>query len=320
MAIVRLGNQTFVAGNEEFSSNSRIEFGPGSEFKLHFIATSSGNVNQLGINYQDTSAANFAKLALYRLSDKALLGETDAFVPVDGENIIDMLSPATVTESERYAIAHISEDFTKIETDGSGAQSYAIDTSFTVSTAFPDPWTAAVGDNAPGIPVLFAQEASTAPDFTQRKGSTWDVTHGLGTITSATLNGIAITINSTGTGTVNLTDTSGIATSGEYDLVLGDGTSTETFTVQLNVIGLPAYTLNKNGSALGNLTGIKFRVTATGELDGTEILSANNLTATAGVLDEPLFLPTGDVDDVVTVSILTGANDGGAVQTTIELL
>jgi hypothetical protein len=150
----------------------------------------------------------------------------------------------------------------------------------------------------------------SGPDYTQRKNSSFDVTHGLGTITTATLYGAAITINTTGAGTVNLTDTSGITTSGEYNLILGDGAATETYTVQLNVIGLPVYTLNKDGAALGALTGIKAVVTATAELNGTELYSANNLTATAGVMDSGIYPDTGAVADVVTVSILTSAGDG----------
>jgi hypothetical protein len=153
-------------------------------------------------------------------------------------------------------------------------------------------------------------QTATGPDYTQRKGSTFDATHTLGTITTATLNAAAITINTTGAGTVNLTDTSGITTSGVYNLVLGDGAATQTYTVQLNVIGLPVYTLNKDGAALGALTGIKAVVTATAELNGTELYSANNLTATAGVMDSGIYPGTGAVADVVTVSILTSSGDG----------
>jgi hypothetical protein len=152
--------------------------------------------------------------------------------------------------------------------------------------------------------------ASVGSDYTQRKGSTFTATHTLGTITTATLYGAAITINSTGAGTVNLTDTSGITTSGVYNLVLGDGAATQTYTVQLNVIGLPVYTLNKDGAALGALTGIKAIVTATAELNGTELYSANNLTATAGVMDSGIYPNTGAVADVVTVSIMTSAGEG----------
>jgi hypothetical protein len=173
------------------------------------------------------------------------------------------------------------------------------------SRSFDINWSA----NQTGCYVAVAFNLSGA-DYTQRKGSTFDATHTLGTITTATLNAAAITINSTGAGTVNLTDTSGITTSGVYNLVLGDGAATETYTVQVDVIGLPAYTLNKDGAARGALTGIKAVVTATAELNGTELYSANNLTATAGVMDSGIYPNTGAVADVVTVSIMTSTGEG----------
>jgi hypothetical protein len=178
------------------------------------------------------------------------------------------------------------------------------------ATEDPSPFTAASDDSSSTITFAILDAAVAGPDYTQRKKSTFDATHTLGTITTATLNGVAITINSTGAGTVNLTDTSGITTSGVYNLVLGDGAATQTYTVQLNVIGLPVYTLNKDGAALGALTGIKAIVTATAELNGTELYSANNLTATAGVMDSGIYPDTGAVADVVTVSILTSSGDG----------
>ena len=75
--------------------------------------------------------------------------------------------------------------------------------------------------------------------------------------------------------------------------------------------GLPAYTLNKDGSPVGNLTGVKVRVTATGELNGTELYSVNNATTSAGVLSAiDLSATSAAVGDTVTVEILTGANEG----------
>jgi len=106
--------------------------------------------------------------------------------------------------------------------------------------------------------VIAATAAPVGPDYTQRKGSTFDAAHGLGTITTATLGGNAIQINTTGAGTVNLTDTSGITTSGEYPLVLGDGTGTETYTVQVNVVGLPSFNINKDGADQASLADVEF--------------------------------------------------------------
>ena len=163
----------------------------------------------------------------------------------------------------------------------------------------------------------------TGPDYTQRKGSTFTVTHGLGTAPdSVTINALACTIANATSTTVDVTVDAAITTSGEYDMVIEDtvAVTSETQTVQVNVVGLPAYTLNKDGSALGNLTGVKAVVTATGEIDGTELYSANDLTATAGVMDSGIYPATGEDGDAVTVSILTGAGEGITFNDALELL
>ena len=159
--------------------------------------------------------------------------------------------------------------------------------------------------------------AQSTPDYTQRKGSTWDATHGLGTITTATLNGNAITVNSTGAGTVNLTDTSGIATSGEYDLVLGDGTGTETYTVQLNVVGLTSYTIQKGGAPQPNLSDVEF-IVLTGVAGSRAIKEqiTGVTTDASGKTDEieisELSLGVGDPVTVVQQSSSVG---GGLLHT-----
>ena len=166
-------------------------------------------------------------------------------------------------------------------------------------------------------------EEAAGPDLTARKGSTFTVTHGLGTAPdSVTINALACTITNATTTTVDVTVDAAITTSGEYDMVIEDtvAVTSETQTVQVNVVGLPAYTLNKDGSALGNLTGVKAVVTATGEIDGTELYSANDLTATAGVMDSGIYPATGEDGDAVTVSILTGAGEGITFNDALELL
>jgi hypothetical protein len=169
----------------------------------------------------------------------------------------------------------------------------------------------------------YAVKPATGPDYTQRKGSTFTVTHGLGTAPdSVTINALACTITNATSTTVDVTVDAAITTSGEYDMVIEDtvAVTSETQTVQVNVVGLPAYTLNKDGSALGNLTGVKAVVTATGEIDGTELYSANDLTATAGVMDSNIYPATGEDGDAVTVSILTGAGEGITFNDALELL
>jgi hypothetical protein len=162
------------------------------------------------------------------------------------------------------------------------------------------------------------------PDYTQRKSSSFDVTHTLGTITTATLNAGAITINTTGAGTANLTDTSGITTSGEYNLVLGDGTAIETYTVQLNVYGVvpsnnPA---QKDGSALASLTGVQIRITAGANLNGTQVYYSGTETTNASGNFSTLDVSTSAAvaADPVRMQVLTAAGDSITSAETVELI
>jgi hypothetical protein len=165
---------------------------------------------------------------------------------------------------------------------------------------------------------------ASGPDYTQRKGSTFDANHTLGTITTATLNGAAITINSTGAGTVNLTDTSGITTSGEYNLVLGDGAATQTQTVQVNVFGVvpsnnPA---QKDGSALASLTGIQIRITAGANLNGTQVYYSGTEATDASGNFNTLDVSTSAAvaADPVRMQVLTAAGDSITSAETVGLI
>jgi hypothetical protein len=166
--------------------------------------------------------------------------------------------------------------------------------------------------------------AATGPDYTQRKGSTFTATHTLGTITTATLYGAAITINTTGAGTVSLTDISGITTSGVYNLVLGDGAATETYTVQLNVFGVvpsnnPA---QKDGSALASLTGVQIRITAGANLNGTQVYYSGTETTNASGNFSTLDVSTSAAvaADPVRMQVLTAAGDSITSAETVGLI
>jgi hypothetical protein len=166
--------------------------------------------------------------------------------------------------------------------------------------------------------------AASGPDYTQRKGSTFDATHTLGTITTATLNAAAITINSTGAGTVNLTDTSGVTTSGVYNLVLGDGAATQTQTVQVNVFGVvpsnnPA---QKDGAALASLTGVQIRITAGANLNGTQVYYSGTETTNASGNFSTLDVSTSAAvaADPVRMQVLTAAGDSITSAETVELI
>jgi hypothetical protein len=178
-----------------------------------------------------------------------------------------------------------------------------------------------IGTNGDAAPT---SSTPSGPDYTQRKGSTFDATHGLGTITTATLNGTAITINTTGSGTVNLTDTSGVTTSGVYNLVLGDGAGTETYTVQLNVFGVvpsnnPA---QKDGSALASLTGVQIRVTDGANLNGTEVYYSPTQTTDASGNFNTLDVSTSAAAaaDPVRMQVLTAAGDSITSAETVGLI
>jgi hypothetical protein len=175
-----------------------------------------------------------------------------------------------------------------------------------------------------GFPTDGTQWVSSGPDYTQRKGSTFDATHTLGTITTATLNAAAITINTTGASTVNLTDTSGVTTSGVYNLVLGDGAATQTQTVQVNVFGVvpsnnPA---QKDGAALASLTGVQIRITAGANLNGTQVYYSGTETTDASGNFSALDVSTSAAAaaDPVRMQVLTAAGDSITSAETVGLI
>ena len=169
--------------------------------------------------------------------------------------------------------------------------------------------------------VAIANLAADA-DYTARKGATGvEVTHNLTAdgITSQTLGGEAVTLVSQSGQVVTLDfDESAILTSGEIDLVLGDGVDTETFTVQYNVIGLPSNTLLKDGAALASLTDVKLTVL---DASGTRLDRQTGLTTDASGLTGVTPVAAGAVDDPVEVSVFSPGSEVGIVyETTLGLL
>jgi len=119
-----------------------------------------------------------------------------------------------------------------------------------------------------------------------RKSSTFDVETTLGTITTATLNSVNVFDHITGQVGTTLSfegaATDEITTSGAYDLVLGDGTGTETITVQVNVVGLASFNINKDGADQGSLTDVEF-IILTGAAGSRAInQQITGITTTAG--------------------------------------
>ena len=165
-------------------------------------------------------------------------------------------------------------------------------------------------------------EVASGPDYTARKGATGvEITHTLTAdgITSQTLGGEAVTLVSQSGQVVTLDfDESAILTSGEIDLVLGDGVDTQTFTVQYNVIGLPSNTLLKDGAALASLTDVKLTVL---DASGTRLDRQTGLTTDASGLTGVTPVAAGAVDDPVEVSFFSPGSEVGIVyETTLGLL
>lgn len=186
--------------------------------------------------------------------------------------------------------------------------------------------------NEAAIPYLVADNfvaetlGGTLP--TLRKSSTFDIETELsGTVTDATLDGNAITVDSQDGTTVTLTDSDGsITTSGEYDLVLTDDSADpdETITVQVDVYGVvPSDNpWQKDGSALTDLTDVQYRVVAGADLNGNELF----YTAT-GATDASGNIPTFDVsdsaaevDDTVHIVGLTANGESIVATETVELI
>jgi hypothetical protein len=306
------------------SANRRLIYSASAPNYIGWNATDSNNAPSIYVNYIDSQ--NHVRVLFDRPGTTLRL-------------ILRKVIAGTVTIS--VLIASLADTYFANTTLAFVVTGQAVGSDYQVSTTLDGTTytTTLTGYTATGIAILqvFRQstnygsvsamaieELVTEPDYTQRKGSTFDATHTLGTITTATLNAVDVFdhVSSQAAGTVSFTGavTDERTTSGVVDLVLGDGATTETYTVQVNVIGLPVYTLNKAGNLLGNLTGIKVLVTATGELDGTQLFTANTLTATAGVLDSGIYPNTGAVADVVTVSILTSAGDGITFSDALVLL
>jgi len=168
--------------------------------------------------------------------------------------------------------------------------------------------------------------APAIPSF--RKSSTFDIETGLsGTVTAATLNGVNVLDHVTGQAgtTVSFAGaaTDEITTSGEYTLTLGDGTGTEDITVQVNVVGLASFNINKDGADQGSLTDVEF-IILTGAAGSRAInQQITGITTTAGgdtgtieITDAAL-----DVDDTITVVQQSPTVGGGLVHTaTLELI
>ena len=175
-----------------------------------------------------------------------------------------------------------------------------------------------------GLAIPPSDSATTTPTLRKTDQQTFDKPAGIGTITAATLNGQAITLDSQDAETFTVTDSDGsITTSGEYDLV-ATGDTVETITVQVNVVGVaPANNpLSKDGAALADLTDVEVRISAGATLAGTQLFYTGAATTDAngnlGNID--LSDTAADPDDVVLLKIRTAAGDSIIAAETVELI
>lgn len=129
---------------------------------------------------------------------------------------------------------------------------------------------------------------------------------------------VTVTISGTGpytfTGTMPATPT---VADGSVTVTVGEASTTATYSDGVTA-GLPAFTLQKDGTTKGDLTGIKCTVVAGTDMSGAELFFASNLTATAGVMGSiDLSATDASVGDTVTVSLLTTDNEGITFTTTV---
>jgi hypothetical protein len=324
MAEIIVGNNADGDGSNyrTVSSTSPVRYWRG---QYEVVAEAGDVLTSLNVRYiKGQSAGQSVSLALYTASSNARITKVTLNLNEDYADYTQALNVDLTPfagEALRVFIGESGEAAGLTPTDPTDGV-YHQSTSLTLDDPFAPSGSAL--ETGSLLPIWGTIERGpVGPDYTQRKGSTFTVTHGLGTAPdSVTINALACTIANATTTTVDVTVDAAITTSGEYDMVIEDtvAVTSETQTVQVNVIGLPAYTLNKDSSALGNLTGVKAVVTATGEIDGTELYSANDLTATAGVMDSGIYPATGEDGDAVTVSILTGAGEGITFNDALELL
>ena len=164
-------------------------------------------------------------------------------------------------------------------------------------------------------------------DYTVRKGSTGvTVTHTLtaGGISTATLNGESLTIDSQSGQDVVLDFDDSIVASGEYDLVLTDSAAaTETFTVQYNVFGLTSDTIQKDGVDIGAQTDIEL-VVLTGA-EGSRVVAEQQSALTTdsdGITGETILNDAALVDTtaVYVVWQSAAAEVMWSYETTVELI
>ena len=164
-------------------------------------------------------------------------------------------------------------------------------------------------------------------DYTVRKSATGvTVTHTLTAdgISTATLDGESLTIDTQSGQDVVLDFDDSIVTSGEYDLVLTDSAAaTETFVTQYNVFGLASDTIQKDGVDIGAQTDIEL-VVLTGA-EGSRVVAEQQSALTTdsdGITGETILNDAGLVDTTAVYVVWQSATAEvmWSYETTVELI
>ena len=318
-----IGNNTIGNLSHTFTGTNRHIWLP----SFDYTPTVDETVSTVNVFMASESASEgTVQVGVYRVSDGALIESAQITIPANAaEAWYEAAMPGAETllsgVAYRVALGDPTVDVTiKHSNDQNGYGGFG--------STLPATFTQEGTQSRSYSIYATTAEVVTAADYTVRKGSQFTAETTLsGTVTAATLNGQAITVDSQVGTTVTLTDSDGsITTSGEYPLVLTDDSADpdETITVQVNVYGVaPANNpVQKDGAALASLTNVELRVSAGATLAGSELFYTGTATTDAsGNLGNIDLSSTAAADtDPVLLSIRTAAGDSIITAETVGLI
>ena len=274
---------------------------------------------------QGSSLAIDSGLAIDSISDVTGLGDFDSYTEYS-----DSASVTLTTVADDLVLDIYVTDVTGTPTAGQALQldnedNTSAGTKQASGTSHDASWSRPSSDRNALIAAVFTNSASL--DYTVRKGATGvTVTHTLTAdgISTATLNGESLTIDSQSGQDVVLDFDDSIVASGEYDLVLTDSAAaTETLTVQYNVFGLASDTIQKDGVDIGAQTDIEL-VVLTGA-EGSRVVAEQQSALTTdsnGITGATILNDAGLVDTTAVYVVWQSATADvqWSYETTVELI
>ena len=315
---ILLGDNTDAGTTVSLSSNGDVNL-------VEMTALASGTIGS--VSFKLNSYGSASRICIYEsngASPTNLLGWAEIPSGVATGEVVTIPFPAVaITAGTDYWIGGQVETTASVIHRGTTPASVDInwDNTSGWSASPPDPFVKASGTSSTSRLIYFEDAAATTPEL--RKGKQFTVETTLtGTVTSATLNGNAITVDSHVGTTVTLTDSDGsITTSGEYDLVLTDDVpANETITVQVNVIGISSHIFAKDGAGLASLSDVEIIVHNSA---GTEIVSQLVTTTDINALipKQDFSSVSEAVGDTVKVSVYSpSAQVGITYEQALELI